>query len=236
MARNLDKLRHQPDAESRPTRPGTSTPANCPTTAGSPISFGMLLNLASVVNAETAGHAVGLHPPLRPRRRAGNRAAAGHAGGHADRLLPGLRAAREAIPRAQSPWSAARWKISRPPPALAWTTPRPRRSRTRCSRSGSAIRSPTFAAWFGCLYQVLLGQQEGPRFGGFVALYGIPETIALIRSALARRRMRPERWLRKSSRSERLTGWVRHLPGHPRRGASDRRRSTSSSGSSGTCG
>jgi lysyl-tRNA synthetase class 1 len=41
-------------------------------------------------------------------------------------------------------------------------------------------------AWFGCLYQVLLGQQEGPRFGGFVALYGIPETISLIRSALMR--------------------------------------------------
>ena len=42
-------------------------------------------------------------------------------------------------------------------------------------------------SFFGCLYQVLLGQQEGPRFGGFAALYGIPETIALIRTALARR-------------------------------------------------
>jgi lysyl-tRNA synthetase, class I len=46
---------------------------------------------------------------------------------------------------------------------------------------------PDLRSWFGSLYQVLLGQQEGPRFGGFVALYGIPETIALIRSALARR-------------------------------------------------
>ncbi len=46
---------------------------------------------------------------------------------------------------------------------------------------------PELRAWFACLYQVLLGQQEGPRFGGFVALYGVPETIALIRSALARR-------------------------------------------------
>ena len=32
---------------------------------------------------------------------------------------------------------------------------------------------PELRAWFGCLYQVLLGQQEGPRFGGFIALYGI---------------------------------------------------------------
>jgi lysyl-tRNA synthetase class 1 len=45
---------------------------------------------------------------------------------------------------------------------------------------------PDLRSFFACLYQVLLGQQEGPRFGGFVALYGIPETIALIRTALAR--------------------------------------------------
>ena len=41
-------------------------------------------------------------------------------------------------------------------------------------------------AWFNALYQVLLGQPEGPRFGSFVALYGIPGTIGLIETALAR--------------------------------------------------
>jgi lysyl-tRNA synthetase class 1 len=45
---------------------------------------------------------------------------------------------------------------------------------------------PELRAWFGCLYQVLLGQQEGPRFGQFIALYGIAETIALIEASLAR--------------------------------------------------
>jgi lysyl-tRNA synthetase class 1 len=39
--------------------------------------------------------------------------------------------------------------------------------------------------WFGALYEVLLGQSQGPRFGGFVALYGVDETVALIRRALA---------------------------------------------------
>ena len=39
-------------------------------------------------------------------------------------------------------------------------------------------------AWFGCLYEVLLGQTEGPRFGIFIALYGIAETVALIEAAL----------------------------------------------------
>jgi lysyl-tRNA synthetase class 1 len=45
---------------------------------------------------------------------------------------------------------------------------------------------PELRAWFGCLYQVLLGQQEGPRFGGFIALYGVGETVALIEAALSR--------------------------------------------------
>ncbi len=42
-------------------------------------------------------------------------------------------------------------------------------------------------AWFACLYQVLLGQDEGPRFGQFAALYGISETVMLIEQALARK-------------------------------------------------
>lgn len=40
-------------------------------------------------------------------------------------------------------------------------------------------------AWFTALYEVLLGASQGPRFGGFIALYGVPETIALIDKALA---------------------------------------------------
>ncbi|WP_092889626.1 lysine--tRNA ligase [Roseicitreum antarcticum] len=39
--------------------------------------------------------------------------------------------------------------------------------------------------WFTALYEVLLGQSQGPRFGGFIALYGVDETIALIGRGLA---------------------------------------------------
>jgi lysyl-tRNA synthetase class 1 len=39
--------------------------------------------------------------------------------------------------------------------------------------------------WFTALYEVLLGASQGPRFGGFIALYGVEETIALIDDALA---------------------------------------------------
>ncbi|MEQ9314473.1 MAG: lysine--tRNA ligase, partial [Henriciella sp.] len=40
--------------------------------------------------------------------------------------------------------------------------------------------------WFKALYEVLLGQSQGPRFGGFAALYGVDETAQLIEDALAR--------------------------------------------------
>jgi lysyl-tRNA synthetase class 1 len=40
-------------------------------------------------------------------------------------------------------------------------------------------------AFFQMIYQVLIGQERGPRFGSFAALYGIGETRALIQKALA---------------------------------------------------
>ena len=44
---------------------------------------------------------------------------------------------------------------------------------------------PDLKAWFRALYEILLGQSEGPRMGSFIALYGVPETVALIRAATA---------------------------------------------------
>jgi lysyl-tRNA synthetase class 1 len=40
-------------------------------------------------------------------------------------------------------------------------------------------------AWFKALYEILLGQDQGPRMGSFIALYGKAETASLIRRALA---------------------------------------------------
>ncbi|KMO28623.1 lysine--tRNA ligase [Methylobacterium aquaticum] len=39
--------------------------------------------------------------------------------------------------------------------------------------------------WFTTLYGILLGEARGPRFGSFVALYGVAETRALIARALS---------------------------------------------------
>jgi len=39
--------------------------------------------------------------------------------------------------------------------------------------------------WFTAIYEVCLGQSQGPRFGSFVAIYGPNETAALVEDALA---------------------------------------------------
>ena len=38
--------------------------------------------------------------------------------------------------------------------------------------------------WFKAIYEVLLGQSQGPRFGSFIQLYGVKETAKLINDAL----------------------------------------------------
>jgi lysyl-tRNA synthetase, class I len=40
-------------------------------------------------------------------------------------------------------------------------------------------------AWFQSLYETLFGQTQGPRMGTFIALYGVRETEALVKQALA---------------------------------------------------
>jgi lysyl-tRNA synthetase class 1 len=39
--------------------------------------------------------------------------------------------------------------------------------------------------WFRALYEILFGQEQGPRLGSFIALYGIDEMIELIQRALS---------------------------------------------------
>lgn len=52
---------------------------------------------------------------------------------------------------------------------------------------GKAHGYENLREWFQALYQILLGQDQGPRFGSFVALYGVDRAIDLIDAALADR-------------------------------------------------
>ncbi|HEY1412338.1 MAG TPA: lysine--tRNA ligase, partial [Rhodopila sp.] len=179
---NLDKLA----AQSEPTNPAWHIHASrLPTHAGSPISFAMLLNLASVVNADTADILWGFIRRYVPGANPDNQPLLARLADHAvayyrDFVRPEKRYRQpDAMERAALEDLAA--VLAGLPDSSAETI------QNAVFEVGKRHPFPDLRTWFGCLYQVLLGQQEGPRFGGFVALYGIPETIALIHAALARR-------------------------------------------------
>jgi lysyl-tRNA synthetase class 1 len=45
--------------------------------------------------------------------------------------------------------------------------------------------------WFGLIYKTLFGTAQGPRLGSFTQIYGVPETVALIRSAASKAQTAP---------------------------------------------
>ena len=51
--------------------------------------------------------------------------------------------------------------------------------------AGKAAGFEPLREWFTALYEVLLGQSQGPRFGSFAAIFGLERTVALIETALA---------------------------------------------------
>jgi lysyl-tRNA synthetase class 1 len=148
------------------------------------VSFGMLLNLASVAAAKDAA---GLWkfirryaPEASPEKNPDLDAAAGFAVRYfADKIAP-TRQFRLPDDRERAAMEDLVGRLK------AWDG----------GLDDEALQSMVFAVgkahgfeplrdWFKALYEVLLGASEGPRFGGFVALYGVEETVALIERALA---------------------------------------------------
>ena len=50
--------------------------------------------------------------------------------------------------------------------------------------TGKEFQYDELKEWFSALYQILLGQMQGPRIGSFIAIYGCKETIDLINRAI----------------------------------------------------
>ena len=150
------------------------------------VSFAMLLNLASVAHAEDKEALWGFIRRYAPQARPETHpqldaAAAGAVRYYADFVKPA--------------------KVFRAPTeaeAAAMADLAERLKEHRGETDAEALQSVVFAVgrehgfeplrdWFKALYEVLLGASQGPRFGGFVALYGVDETVALIEDGLAGR-------------------------------------------------
>ena len=156
-----------------------------PDSAHSPLSFAMLLNLASVVNADSPEILWGFIRRYNPQATPATMPFLGKLVGYALAYYRDFVAPKKAFREPDTTERAALSDLAAVLSALPAGTPA-EEIQTQIYEVGKRHPFAELRAWFGCLYQVLLGQQEGPRFGQFVALYGIAETVALIRTALAR--------------------------------------------------
>jgi lysyl-tRNA synthetase class 1 len=170
------------------------------------VPFQMLLNLASVSGAEDKAAMWGFirryAPGATPEGNPDLDAAAGFAVHYyQDHVKPTRsfrlpseqeRAALEDLLAALKDKDAALGQIAKKNAAMGNTDPLPEAD----FASEDFLQSVVFAIgknhgfeplrdWFKALYEVLLGASEGPRFGGFIALYGVEDSIALIEAGLA---------------------------------------------------
>jgi lysyl-tRNA synthetase class 1 len=182
---NVEKAQATPELERRANPAWHIHAGAVPKQALSPISFTMLQNLAAAVGATSpevlwgfvrryAPHATAENAPFLARL-------VEHAVAYSQGFLLATRRLREpdAVERAALAELATELRLL-PPGTPAEDI------QTVIYEVGKRHPFPELRAWFGCLYQVLLGQSEGPRFGQFAALYGIAETVALIEQALGR--------------------------------------------------
>jgi len=164
-----------------------------PPTKGSPVSFSLLLNLVSAANASDrailwgfiARHFPGATPanePLLDRL-------ATHAVNYYEDFVRPAKRFRPPDARERAAFGDLLARLKTLPPDC---------------HDAEAIQNEVYAAgkdagfeplraWFSALYEVLLGQTQGPRFGSFAAIFGLRETIALIEKALAGEDLAPPR-------------------------------------------
>jgi lysyl-tRNA synthetase class 1 len=155
-----------------------------PADAGSPIGFGMLLNLASVVNAETPDMLWGFIRRYSPDLTSETAPFLAKLVGYAVAYYQDFVRPKKQFREPNEVERAALADLADTLRALPPGTPA-EAIQTAVYEVGKRHPFGELKAWFGCLYQVLLGQTEGPRFGGFVALYGVAETVTLIEGKLS---------------------------------------------------
>ena len=158
-----------------------------PPAKGSPVSFSLLLEPGLGGQRLRQGDPLGLpRAAICRARRPQSEPLLDRLAGYAihyyeDFVLPG-----EAVPRRRR---ARARRLRRPGRAAAGAARRLRRTakliQNEVYAAGKAAGFEPLRDWFQALYEVLLGQSQGPRFGSFAAIFGLDRTIALIERALA---------------------------------------------------
>ena len=156
-----------------------------PPKADVPVSFALLLNLVAVANPEDKSQLWGFISRYAPEASAETHPLLDSLAGYAmryyrDFVLPAkvFRAPTEQERAAMADLSARLKTFDE--------EPTPENLQTLTFSIGKEHGFENLRDWFKALYEVLLGQEQGPRFGSFAALYGVDNTARLIDEALAR--------------------------------------------------
>ena len=191
-----DEYLQQLDAYNRAPAEGANAPPNkldnpvwhvhaaAPPSRGSPVSFSLLLNLVSAANASSKAILWGFLSRYIPGATPQSEPLLDHLATFALNYYEDF----------VRPNKTFRAPDERERAALADLVGRLQALPAGC-QDAELIQNEVFAAgkdagfeplraWFTALYEVLLGQSQGPRFGSFAAIFGLAETIALIQRAL----------------------------------------------------
>jgi lysyl-tRNA synthetase class 1 len=180
---SLDAFARQAPAE-RLENPAWHIHDGAPPRAELPLTFGILLNLASVANAEDAGVLWGFIASYRPGATPEKMPILDRLVGHA---LAYYRDFVKPAKRYRAPTPLERAALADLETTLAKIAPGTAAEdiQYQVYEVGKRHGFANLRDWFKALYEVLFGQSQGPRMGTFIALYGLEQTRALIRRALA---------------------------------------------------
>ncbi len=156
-----------------------------PPAQGSPVSFSLLLNLVSAANAHSKdilwGFLSRYIPGATPESQPLLDKLAGYALNYYEDFVLPAKTFRAPDDRERAAMLDLVSRLQAIPP----TSRDAETIQSEVFEAGKAAGFEPLRAWFTALYEVLLGQSQGPRFGSFVAIFGVEETIALIGRALA---------------------------------------------------
>ncbi len=165
--------------------PVWSVHAGAPPETGSPISFSLLLNVVSAANAADKavlwGFLARYVPGATPQTQPLLDTLAGYAlNYYEDFVRPHKRFRLPVGPEREGMADLARRLRALPADTIDGDL-----VQHEVFEAGKAAGIEPLRAWFGALYECLLGQPQGPRFGSFAAIFGLERTASLIDRVLA---------------------------------------------------
>jgi lysyl-tRNA synthetase class 1 len=185
------------DAKQQLANPVWHVHAGHPPKADMPVTFQLLLTLVSSSNAENAATLWGFigryRPGVTPQTHPRLDAMVGYAINYYRDFVAPTKKFREPTDNERAALQDLRDALSNMPPAstaediqnVVYEIGR-REPFLDAVKKGKDGRPGVSLDWFNMLYQVLLGQEKGPRFGSFVAVYGLANAVTMIDGALAR--------------------------------------------------